>query len=158
MIFQTNKPESEKLSKQLNENWSQKIPLTELLSQSTAILRTELGDVIHQSNSMAMSCLLHLTDLLPGVAGGVVLQDVLQIRWSVISPCKYIVIINIIWYNEMFNINITENGLTKYKDLVVNHSSYQSSPCLAEGSGAVSLQLPPASSTSVLDSSVQSSL
>ena len=75
---------------------------------------------------MVASCLLHLPDLLPGVAGGVVLQDVLPIR----SSCKYIVIINIInitRYNDMFDIDITENVLTKYKDVVVHHSSTKSS-------------------------------
>ena len=44
---------------------------------------------------MPASCLLHLPDLLPGVAGGVALQSVLQIR----SSCKYIFIIVIIRYN-----------------------------------------------------------
>ena len=43
-------------------------------------LRTELGDVLQHSDSRALSDLLHLTDLLPGVAGAVVLQDVTQKR------------------------------------------------------------------------------
>ena len=55
-----------------------KIPLTELLTLSAAILLTELGHVLQYSHSMEGSCLHHLTDLLPGVAGGVVLQDVTQ--------------------------------------------------------------------------------
>ena len=88
---------------------------------SPAILWTKVGDVLQHSNSMVASCLLHLTDLLPGVVL-VVPQDVLQINSSVIIPSswKYIVIIKIIRYREMFNINIIENVLTKYEDVILD--------------------------------------
>ena len=66
-----------------------------ILSKCPAVLLTELGDVIQHLNSMETSCLIHLADLLPGEAGVVVLQDVLQIR-SIVSSFKYIVIRNII--------------------------------------------------------------
>ena len=58
------------------------------------ILRTKVGDVRQHCNSMITSCLLHLTDLLPGVVP-VVPQDVLQKISSLLiySSCKYIVII-----------------------------------------------------------------
>ena len=70
---------------------------------------------------MAASTLLHLTDLLPGVVLLVVLQDVIQIIWiSDTSSCKYIVILlNIMRYNAMFNINIIRNVLTKYEDVIL---------------------------------------
>ena len=56
-------------------------------------LRTELGDVLQHSYSMVVSCLLHLTDLLPGVVLVVVPQDVTQSIWPFgQSSCKYFVI------------------------------------------------------------------
>ena len=59
------------------------IPLTELL------LRAEVAHVSQDSQSMVTSCLLHLSDLLPGVVLLVVLQDVCT---ATTSPWKYMVI------------------------------------------------------------------
>ena len=63
---------------ELQDHQSSDIPLTEL--HPPAISRAEMRDVLEDSYSMLASRLLHLTDLLPYVAGGAVLQDVTQSR------------------------------------------------------------------------------
>ena len=45
-------------------------------SDQDIILRTEVGDVFQHSHSGAISSRPHLTDLLPGLAGGVELKNV----------------------------------------------------------------------------------
>ena len=93
---------------------------------SPVILRTEVGDVLQHSRSMGSSSLLHLTNLLPFVVL-VVPQDVLQKIFVIDSTsCKYIIIyvilyiIYIVRYNEMFNIDIIENVLTKHEDVILH--------------------------------------
>ena len=102
------------LNYKISGNHQRHLTLLQHSLNSPALLLTEVGDVLQDCYSMAVSCLFHLTNLLPG-AVLVVPQDVLQIIFVIIlilSSYKYIVIINIIRYNEMFNINITENVLT----------------------------------------------
>ena len=41
---------------------------------------TELGDILHQDNSMTMSLLPHLPHLLPNLVGDVVFQDCVKFR------------------------------------------------------------------------------
>ena len=43
------------------------------------------GDVLHQTNRMSGSLLLHLPHLLPGLVVGVEPQDAIQVERSVIS-------------------------------------------------------------------------
>ena len=82
------------------------IPLTEFLS------RAEVAHVSHHCHCMVTSCLLHLTDLLPGVVLLVVLQDVCT---ATTSPWKYMVITK----HGMYNIIVIENDLTEYEDVIL---------------------------------------
>ena len=51
------------------------------------MLRADQVHVRYHRHSMLVPALLHLTDLLPGVAGGVELKDISR---SALSSCKYI--------------------------------------------------------------------
>ena len=64
------------------------------------ILKTELRDVPQHANSMPVSWILYLTDLLPGVVL-VVPQDLPRIIISVPSSCKYIAIINSLFTRQL---------------------------------------------------------